>query len=109
MKAAAINWPVVATCGVLTAFCGVLAITLSPSDTVTFADSTASITAPMADPAIERMKQCAHDLKAERQRWFFEETGITTTIDSGAAQAYANQLEAAGLEPSRPLPFRLCE
>ena len=55
------------------------------------------------------MKKCARDLKKERQRWYFDETGITTTIDSGAAQTYANLLEAQGIEPKRPLPFRLCE
>jgi hypothetical protein len=52
MKAAAINWPVVATCGVLTAFCGVLAFAPVPSDTVTVADSAASSAAPVAEPAI---------------------------------------------------------
>jgi hypothetical protein len=55
------------------------------------------------------MKKCAHGLKVERQQWYFEETGITTTIDSGAAQTYANLLEAQGVAPKRPLPFRLCE
>ena len=55
------------------------------------------------------MKKCAHGLKVERQRWYFEETGMTTTIDSGAAQNYANLLEAQGTAPKRPLPFRLCE
>lgn len=66
-------------------------------------------TAQAPDTAIERMKKCAHDLRVERQRWYFEETGMTTTIDSGAAQNYANLLEAQGTVPKRPLPFRLCE
>jgi hypothetical protein len=66
-------------------------------------------TAQAPDTAIERMKKCAHDLRVERQRWYFEETGMTTTIDSGAAQNYANLLEAQGTAPKRPLPFRLCE
>ena len=66
-------------------------------------------TAQAPDTAIERMKKCAHDLRVERQRWYFEETGMTTTIYSGAAQNYANLLEAQGTAPKRPLPFRLCE
>ena len=61
------------------------------------------------DTAVERMKNCAHDLKVERQRWYFEETGMTSAIDSGAAQNYANLLEGQGVAPKRPLPFRLCE
>ena len=63
---------------------------------------------PAVDPQIEAMKQCAHDLKVERQRWFHDETGMTTTIDSGVAQAYADQMAAAGMETKTPLPFRLC-
>ena len=70
----------------------------------------AATTAPSAaNSAVEWMKKCARDLKKERQRWYFDETGMTTTIDSGAAQTYANLLEAQGIEPKRPLPFRLCE
>lgn len=93
------------------AFVGINAIS-APKPTPYAPAKSLPIAAPantsIADSKIKAMKQCAHDLKVERQRWFFEETGLTTTIDSGAAQAYANQLEAAGLEPNRPLPFRLC-
>jgi hypothetical protein len=64
--------------------------------------------APAIDPEIERMKQCARDAKLERARWFFEETGIPTTPDSGAAQRYADVLAAQGLEPSRPIPLPFC-
>jgi hypothetical protein len=60
------------------------------------------------DPEIERMKQCARNAKLERARWFFEETGIPTTPDSGAAQRYADVLNARGLEPKRPIPTTLC-
>ena len=64
--------------------------------------------APAVDPAVEAMKQCAHDLMVERQRWFFDETGMTTTLRSGAAQSYADHMAAAGLETKTPIPFRLC-
>ena len=85
----------------------------SPAPPPTPEDTTpapaATTTAPAPDTAVERMKKCANHLKVERQRWYFDETGMTTTIDSGAAQNYANLLEAQGIEPKRPLPFRLCE
>ncbi|MCP9903138.1 hypothetical protein KBY85_03145 [Cyanobium sp. BA5m-10] len=80
-----------------------------PAPVVTSPAPAATSTGPAPDSAIERIKKCARDLKVERQRWYFEETGMTTTIDSGAAQDYANLLEAQGTAPKRPLPFRLCE
>ena len=83
--------------------------TPAPAPLVTTPAPAESSTAPAPDTAVERMKKCAHDLKVERQRWYFEETGMTTTIDSGSAQNYANLLEAQGVAPKRPLPFRLCE
>jgi len=83
--------------------------TPAPAPVVSTKDPTATSTAQVPDTAVERMKKCAHGLKVERQRWYFEETGITTTIDSGSAQTYANLLEAQGVAPKRSLPFRLCE
>ena len=83
--------------------------TPAPAPVVTSPAPAATSTGPAPDSAIERMKKCARELKVERQRWYFEETGLTTTIDSGAAQDYANLLEAQGTAPKRPLPFRLCE
>ena len=83
--------------------------TPAPAPVVTNPAPAESSTAPAPDTAVERMKKCAHDLKVERQRWYFDETGMTTTIDSGAAQNYANLLEAQGIAPKRSLPFRLCE
>lgn len=83
--------------------------TPAPAPVVTNQAPAAINTGPSPDSVVERMKKCAHDLKVERQRWYFEETGMTTTIDSGAAQNYANVLEAQGIAPKRPLPFRLCE
>jgi hypothetical protein len=83
--------------------------TPAPEPVVSTPAPAATSASPAPDTAVERMKKCAHDLKVERQRWYFEETGMTTTIDSGAAQNYANFLEAQGAAPKRPLPFRLCE
>ena len=81
----------------------------APAPVVTSLAPAATTAPSAANSAVEWMKKCARDLKKERQRWYFDETGMTTTIDSGAAQAYANLLEAQGIEPKRPLPFRLCE
>jgi hypothetical protein len=93
----------------LAVFPKAFAPTPAPAPMVTSPAPAATSTAPASDSAVERMKKCAHGLKVERQRWYFEETGMTTTIDSGAAQNYANLLEAQGTAPKRPLPFRLCE
>jgi hypothetical protein len=95
--------------GIVTVFPNSFAPTPARSPLVTSPEPAATITVPAPDSAVERMKKCARDLKVERQRWFFDETGMSTTIDSGAAQDYANLLEAQGVAPKRPLPFRLCE
>ena len=59
---------------------------------------------------IDQMKRCAREARRERQRWFFDETGITTTLDQGsqAAEDYNNRLKALGLKTKTPLPFRDC-
>ena len=59
---------------------------------------------------IERMKKCAHQAKKDRQRWFFDETGIAVSLDLGssAAQAYNDEMKAAGIATKTPLPFRDC-
>jgi hypothetical protein len=67
-----------------------------------------SVSRTAANPEVEAMKACARKAKLARARWFFEETGITTTPDSGAAQAYSNQLAAAGIAPKRPIPTPVC-
>ncbi len=60
------------------------------------------------NPEIERMKQCAKDAKKARMRWFYEETGLTTTADSGAAQSYYNQMKSMGISTKTPIPSPLC-
>ena len=96
--------------GVLVAlFPQAFAPTPAPAPVVSTKAPAATSTAQAPDTAVERMKNCAHDLKVERQRWYFEETGMTSAIDSGVAQNYANLLEGQGVPPKRPLPFRLCE
>jgi len=65
-------------------------------------------TAQAQSSDIERMKRCAQELRLERARCFFEETGITTSPSSSAAQDYANRMEAIGLQTKTPIPFRLC-
>lgn len=57
---------------------------------------------------IERIKKCAQEVRLERARWFFNETGITVSPSSTAAQDYANRMEAMGMKTKTPLPFRLC-
>jgi len=59
---------------------------------------------------IERMKKCARQARKDRQRWFFDETGIAVSLDLGssAAQAYSDQMKAAGVATKTPLPFRDC-
>lgn len=66
------------------------------------------VSTPAVNPEIEAMKACARKAKLARARWFFEETGITTTPDSGAAQEYSNRLEAAGIAPKKPIPAPSC-
>ena len=61
-----------------------------------------------ANPEVAAMKACAREAKLARARWFFEETGITTTPDSGVAQAYSDQLAAAGIAPKSPIPMPIC-
>ena len=62
------------------------------------------------DPSIAKMKACATKLKKERAQWFFDETGILLTGESGskAAQAYVNQMQAQNMPTKSPLPFRDC-
>ena len=60
------------------------------------------------DTAVEAMKKCASDTLVARQRWFFDETGITTTKYSGAAQRYANMMSAQGLKTKTPIPIANC-
>ena len=60
------------------------------------------------DSAVEAMKKCASDALVARQRWFFDETGITTTKYSGAAQRYANMMSAQGLKTKTPIPIANC-
>ena len=57
---------------------------------------------------IERIKKCAQEVRLERARWYFNETGITASPSSSAAQDYANQMEATGMKTKTPIPFRLC-
>jgi len=70
--------------------------------------TTTSVSRAAANPQVEAMKACARKAKVARARWFFEETGITTTPDSGAAQAYSNRLKAVGIAPKRPIPAPVC-
>ena len=74
--------------------------------------ATPAIEAPQAvDPekaAIEEMKKCASDALVARMRWFYDETGLTTTKYSGDAQRYANTMEAAGLQTKTPIPSPVC-
>ena len=57
---------------------------------------------------VEKMKKCASDALVARMRWFYEETGVTTTKYSGAAQRYADQMRAAGLQTKTPIPTPNC-
>lgn len=74
--------------------------------------ATPAVEAPQAvDPekvAIKEMKECASDALTARMRWFYDETGVTTTKYSGAAQRYANMMEAAGLQTKTPIPSPVC-
>jgi hypothetical protein len=57
---------------------------------------------------VERMKRCAQQVRLERARWFFDETGVMALPSSSAAQDYANRMEAAGLQTKNPIPYRDC-
>ncbi|GCE65780.1 hypothetical protein OMCYN_01726 [cyanobiont of Ornithocercus magnificus] len=62
----------------------------------------------LAESDIERIKKCAQQVRLERARWYFNETGQTTSPSSSTAQDYANYMESMGLKTKTPIPFRLC-
>ena len=94
-------------------FAGIAAVTgQSISYQTSEVVATPAVEVPQAvDPekaAIEEMKECASDALVARMRWFYDETGVTTTKYSGAAQRYANMMEAAGLQTKTPIPSPVC-
>ena len=67
-------------------------------------------TAVNAETDIEYMKRCAQEVRLMRMRWYFEETGQTTTSYSSAPQDLQNYYDTYDIAPKsgQELPYKDC-